>query len=508
MPRSEAAALQAYLRALWGIAPEIDFDAEAPRLERGRLRLPATAPWPCHCAAAAHAAAHLRHSPPVFDGRGLVPLARALVGVLEDARVEALAARDLPGLQRLWAGQHTATPQDGNDAPALLRRLARALSDPDYADPHPWVAKGRALFEADRHGTATATLWRSAASRLGHDLGQMRLQINARTWRPEPGYRDDNVWMWPEGAADETPAGATPPPTGHGEPAPRGLPRDAGLLPEWDRLIGRLRQRWVQVLEHEPAAATPIAPESPRLLRALRSALAQRPATQRARQRADSGERFDDDALVRAALAWRLRQPIEPRLYRVAARQTTRSRAIVLLDRSASSADRGADGLGLLDHGRRAAALLAEALQAQGVATAVWAFASEGRGALHMSCLQTDAVPVPATTLRARLAALRPGGSTRLGAAIRHLSARPGPATLVVIGDCQPHDVDVHDPRYLPADSRHALRAALRRSHRGVGLVLDAQQLSAARRLFGAGQVVALSRVEELPRALRRLTLV
>lgn len=507
MPRSESLALQAYLRALWRIAPDISFDAEAPRLERGRLHLPAAGPWHGRCAAAAHAAAHLRHSPPVFNGRGLVPLARALVGVLEDARVEWLAARELPGLQRLWAGQHSATPQDGNDAAALLRRLARALSDPAYADPHPWVAKGRALFDAGRHDAATATLWRGAASRLGHDLGQMRLQINARTWRPEPGYRDDNAWMWPEGAADDAQAGATPPPAGPGESAPRSSPRDAGTLPEWDRLIGRLRQRWVQVLEHDPAEAAPIAPESPYLLRALRAALAQQAATQRVRQRCDSGERFDDDALVRAALAWRVRQPIEPRLYRVAARQATRSRAIVLLDRSASSADRGADGKSLLDHGRRAAALLAEALQAQGVSTAVWAFASEGRGALRMACLQAETSPVSPSTLRARLAALRPGGSTRLGAAIRHVSARPGAATLVVIGDCQPHDVDVHDPRYLPADARHALRAALRRGHRGVGLVLDAQQLPAARRLFGAGQVVALGRVDELPRAVRRLAL-
>ena len=506
MPRSDAAALQAYLRALWCFAPEISVDAEAPRLERGRLHLPAAAPWPIQCAAAAHAAAHLRHSPPVFDGRGLVPLARALVGVLEDARVEGLAARDLPGLQRLWAGQHSATPQDGHDAAALLHRLARALSDPVYADPHPWVAKGRALFDAGRHDAASATLWRSAASRLGHDLGQMRLQINARSWRPEPGYRDDNAWMWPDGAADDAQAVAAPSSGPDGDAA-QSPPRNAGVLPEWDRLIGRLRQRWVQVLEHGPAEAAPSAPASPQLLRAVRAALAQRAATQRARQCADSGERFDDDALVRAALAWRLRQPIEPRLYRVAARQATRSRAIVLLDRSASSADRGADGLSLLDHGRRAAALLAEALQAQGVATAVWAFASEGRGALHMTCLQAEGTAAPAATLRARLAALRPGGSTRLGAAVRHLSARPGAATLIIIGDCQPHDVDVHDPRYLPADARHALRAAHRRGHRGVGLVLDAQQLPAARRLFGTGQVVALGRVDELPRAVRRLAL-
>ncbi|MBX3608157.1 MAG: hypothetical protein KF788_22990, partial [Piscinibacter sp.] len=259
--------LQRYLRVLWGIAPEIRFDAAAPALAGEAIRLPGTTPaaagtpgrW--HRAAAAHAAAHRVFSPPSFDGTGLKPLVRVLVGLLEDARVEALAGRDLPGLRRLWAGEHRARPQDGDGVPALLGRLTRALADPVYADPHPWIAKGRALFFADPAGEVLAlgdpAGLRLAASRLGHDLGQMRLQFDAKAWRPEPAYRDDNAWMWPaEMALEEQPR---PTPSAAGTLAAEGssLPPSGEKLPEWDRLIGRLRRDWVTVLEHDAPPADP-----------------------------------------------------------------------------------------------------------------------------------------------------------------------------------------------------------------------------------------------------------
>ena len=37
---------------------------------------------------------------------------------------------------------------------------------------------------------------REAASRLGHDIGQMRLPFNPRTYRLHARYRDDNSHLW------------------------------------------------------------------------------------------------------------------------------------------------------------------------------------------------------------------------------------------------------------------------------------------------------------------------
>ncbi len=74
----------------------------------------------------------------------MAPITQALLGLLEDARIEALACRELPGLRRLWSAWHTVTPADGSDFETLMLLLARALIDPAYDDPHPWVRKGRA----------------------------------------------------------------------------------------------------------------------------------------------------------------------------------------------------------------------------------------------------------------------------------------------------------------------------------------------------------------------------
>lgn len=507
--------LQRYLRVLWNIAPELRLDAEAPALRHDTIRLPPQAPagsgdaWAWQRAAAAHAGAHRVFSPARFDGRGLRPLVRVLVGLLEDARVEALAGRDLPGLRRLWASLHRATPADGTSVPALLARLARALADPGYADPHPWVAKGRALFYADARGEVLAlgdpAGLRQAASRLGHDLGQMRLGFDARAWRPVPAYRDDNAWMWPaEAAEDEPPAPAVAPPV-----AP---PPVHERLPEWDRLIGRLRHDWVGVLEHDPAESTAALAAPPATLRrATQQALRPAPDT-RTRGLQEQGTRFDLDALVRARLARWLDQSPDPRVFARAGTRRRPGRVLLLVDASASSGDAlpGAT-TSVLQASLHAAALLAPALQAQGRAVGVAAFASEGRTALHWHRLQGLHDAPDDTRLRCRLAALRPGGSTRLGAVLRAAlarlgGARPGEAApvLLLVGDGQPHDIDVHDPRYLGADLRHALAQARRRGVRVLALLAPSDGLAAARRTFGPGASAPLWPPAALPRALAR----
>ncbi|HEY8355935.1 MAG TPA: hypothetical protein VIL30_00630, partial [Ramlibacter sp.] len=64
-------------------------------------------------AAAAHAAAHWRFGGAPQSRKGLKLVQQALFQVLEDARIEALALRELPGLRALWLPFHA-----GEDAPA------------------------------------------------------------------------------------------------------------------------------------------------------------------------------------------------------------------------------------------------------------------------------------------------------------------------------------------------------------------------------------------------------
>src|SRR6202044_3237078 len=112
------------------------------------------------------------------------------------ARIELLAMRRLPGLRRLWLPYHVAVPTGVATAPTLLARLARALFDPQYRDDDSFVAKGRAMFEARQSRLEDPAISREIGMLLGNDLGQMRIQFNAKTYVVEPVYRDDGLGLW------------------------------------------------------------------------------------------------------------------------------------------------------------------------------------------------------------------------------------------------------------------------------------------------------------------------
>jgi Mg-chelatase subunit ChlD len=516
------------------MAPVPRFVGQAPFIAGGTIHLPvdrATADaglaWRWYRAAAAHAAAHLAFSPAVFEAEGLGPIPRALLGVLEDARVEVLAGRELPGLRRLWCGMHTVTPDDGAGVEALLLRLARALADPGYDDGHPWVEKGRRLFFVDVEARIMApglpTQLRRAATLLGHDIGQMRLQFNARLYRPGPDYRDDLRWMWPA-PEDSLPEAGTPEPAQGcpGDDAPDAVPPappQPRRYPEWDRRISRLRHDWCAVIEHSTAAPTgaPLAEPEPAdaaVHAALARVLSQRSARREGRPRSShEGEHFDPDALVRAGISQRARRASEVRPYRSLDASRARGRVTIVIDQSASSAQGwGGARRSMLDASCRVAAIATTELEACGRPTAVWGFCSNGRERVAVELVKRHADAFDAGA-QARLAGLRSGHSTRLGAALRHATldlARAGCADrpqVVVICDGEPWDIDIHEPRYLEEDARHAVAEAARQGVRVCCMVLDAAGMPAARRMFGARNIGMLSALDRLPRLVRALEL-
>lgn len=536
--------LSQWLRLLWGPPPALRLDSEAPFIAGGCIHLPARSHWRGHCAAAAHAAAHLVYSPARFEVDGLVPIARTLLALLEDARIEALAMRELPGLARLWRPLHTATPDDGNGCEALMNRLARALADPAYPDPHPWVVKGRALFYLDERLGLPALCGpadlRRAAMRLGHDLGQMRLPFNAKGYRPAPAYRDDHRWMWPaeQWAEVQPPAPTDPSPADPQQAADEpewAAPERVTLHPEWDRLIGRLRPAWCRVIEQAPAlsaspdgtpeqrspASSPAsaATQSARVLsRQLLSPLRALTRPQTSRGCSRDGEVFDLDALVSWCIARRSGHSPDGQVFRARQRQVARTGVWLLVDCSASTAAAHGTAAGhgsdtVLRAAAQSAAATALALQAMGVPCAVAGFSSNGRQAVRLSSVKTFGQAAD-DALTLRLLALRSAGSTRLGAALRHATARlaglPGAGRsashwVLLLSDGQPHDVDVHDRRYLVDDARHAVHHARRRGVRMACLALGQAAEPDALRIFGRHGTQGLTDTAALPRALRRL---
>src|SRR5260370_30208222 len=104
--------------------------------------------------------------------------------------------RQLPGLRKLWSPYHVAVPAGVAAAPTLLARLARALFDPSYIDDDSFVAKGRMMFEARLPRFEDPAISREIGMLFGNDLGQMRVQFNAKSYVVGPVYRDDGLRLW------------------------------------------------------------------------------------------------------------------------------------------------------------------------------------------------------------------------------------------------------------------------------------------------------------------------
>lgn len=534
--------LQRYVQTLWQHAPALHGTREAVSYIAGRAiylpadRVNAAGPsvWRWLRASTAHAAAHLAFSPAVFDGRGVPPITRALIGLLEDARVEALACRELPGLRRLWAALHTVQPGDSGSFETLMLRLARSLIDIDFDDPHPWVRKGKSLFFVDAAVPVlalrcTAEL-RKAASLLGNDIGQMRLQFNARSYAVGPDYRDDSRWMWPVGQSPQDepsqlqPSGRTGPVDGEllaPEITRSCAHPDAHRYPEWDRLIARLRHDWCTVFEAPVAAAQGVrdartalpllTAQDGGLQRELRRQLEWRRSGLHRRQPSHEGDMPDIDSLVRVRVAQRRGGAADGPLYRRAAPPRNGGRWMLLIDQSAStSGPWGDSGTDLLQASCRIAVLLARALQTSAPQLAVCGFSSNGRHQVAVRCAKDFTENLDSHVL-AQLASLQSADSTRLGAALRHATRRicaggsDRDLHLMVISDGLPYDIDVHDRHYLVQDARHAVQSAGRRGVRVHCIVLDPAGLAVAHQMFGPRGAAVLHSLQQLPALMARL---
>lgn len=464
----------------------------------------------------AHAAAHRQFGGPPMPRRGLKPIQQAVLGALEDARVEYLACEHWPGLRGWWLPHHPGYPETvGPGFEGLLARLSACLLDPLRPDPHPWIERVRQIFfEPDRRTLALRTpdQVRHAASLLGNEIGQMRIPFQPDGYRVYARYRDDNNHLWLPDDEDRT---ALTLPDLQDTSADSLAPLDptnwvladpVARHPEWDYRIGRYRPEWVTVHEHHWPSRTS---DSLQRTGAERSALRSTPLDRTSRHRSADcdaeGEELHADAVVEYLLARRAATPCITRLWHRVQPQPIRAGVLLLVDASVST-------LTELALWQRQVEQAARHLERLGMLGAVWAFASDGRHRVRLQRLKDwtercETVP---------WGHLQPGGSTRLGAALRHASLLCERAaqqqalqtcTVVLISDGEMHDVDVHDSRYLGADFRRAIREL---SSKGLGLqalvsgpapeMFEALGAGACHRSGPAGWRTVLARVQR-PRA-------
>ncbi|CAE6731033.1 hypothetical protein R69658_01818 [Paraburkholderia aspalathi] len=500
-----------------------------------------------YLACAAHAAAHLTYSTVRFDPARLRPLQLTLVGVIEDARVERLAIARYPGLRRWWLPFHRTGSESSGTAAALIARLARGLLDPGYVDRDGWVIKGRTLFEAAFSRTAgtDAGISRHLGNLLGNDLGQMRIQFNAKTYTPAAIYRDDNSGLWDlpptavapvsgdvapernvapqesEGVGEIPPDQPTPPSRiadKPGDTPAAAAPHDEELptrvvslhrYPEWDYVIRRYRSDWCSVESLSLDTASPDCPAlhdyaaPARRVRAVLNTTRQHAVTGRTRE--FEGDLLDLDACIAGRID-ALRGERDRFKGFVAPRREARGLPLaILLDLSASNAFDGR-----IDTVLDVARVLGQALRTGDRPYAMYGFHSEGRQRVRFHVFKDFDEAWSAST-EAYIARIRPGLSTRFGAALRHAGARVSHeaariglsrASLLTVSDCVPFDIDVFDRRYLREDTRRALNELAMRGIECGCLALDPQTLEDAKALFGRRRVAPLSDLRGLPSAL------
>ena len=158
--------------------------------------------------------------------------------------------------------------------------------------------------------------------------------------------------------------------------------------------------------------------------------------------------------------------------------------------------------------------LMSEALEAVGDIYSINGFTSEGRRNVKFYVLKDFNEQYSDEVMR-RIGGITYQNNTRLGAAIRHASARlekqeARTRLLIVLSDGRPYDHDYGDARYAREDTREALRQAKTAGITPFCITIDRESESELRDLYGEiGYTIiddVMSLPERMPGIYRRLT--
>lgn len=269
---------------------------------------------------------------------------------------------------------------------------------------------------------------------------------------------------------------------------------DVFTYPEWDARAGAYLPAHARVL------AAPVVPDpgrtagfdeaARRRIRAVRRQFeALRPA-RIVRHAQPDGEELDLDATLRSVTDLRATGCGSHRIWRQAQSGQRDLAVSILLDVSRST-ESAVTGRAVIDVAREALTALAWGLHGCGDRFAIQGFSSLKRDRVWLHGCKTFDEPMNAA-IEGRIAALRPGFYTRLGAALRHASAglaREARARrlLIVLTDGKPNDLDHYEGRHGIEDSAMAVREARRAGHAVYGVTIDRDGQAWFPRLFGQG---------------------
>ncbi len=219
------------------------------------------------------------------------------------------------------------------------------------------------------------------------------------------------------------------------------------------------------------------------------------------------GEEADLDAWVQLAADRTCgMRPCDHGLYRAQVNQQRDLACLLLADLSLSTDAYVSDRARAIDVIRDSLLLFSEALSATGDPFALYGFSSLRRGNVRFHHLKGFGDRYDGQ-VRGRIATIRPGYYTRMGAAIRYASTllsrqQNRQRLLLLLTDGKPNDLDQYEGRYGIEDTRMALCEARRQGLRPFCVTIDSEASDYLPHLFGAGGYVVIRKPEDLPNEL------
>jgi nitric oxide reductase NorD protein len=515
-------------------------------------------------ATAAHMASHMCYTTAAISAEQLSQAQMFFIGHLEDARVEYNAVQNFPGLKKLWKSLLEAEFEGQIEHPtvAVLEHLALMLLDNGVRSEddalNAFADRFHAEIEANKDNVNFSwhmgiELFNLFATR--REVPSLRILQNIRI-----PYRDDNRYAWEFEEFDWSTEVEYVPASQRqvrrtvsiiemanevdvenaGDDAQEIWTCETEVFPyedegisynqmwgkepvsdpfryqEWDYQVQLHRPDWVTVFERrqpkgDPETIEDILTENKPVTHRIKQIIDMLTpeGVQRVRNMED-GDEIDLNAAVDAMVAIRMGEQPNPR---ITMRNVIKSRdlaVVVLLDLSESTNEvvAGSDKT-VLELTREAASLVSTAINGIGDPFAIHGFASDGRHDVQYYRFK-DFTQHFDDDAKSRLAGMRGGLSTRMGAAMRHaaqhlLKQPERRKLLLLVTDGEPADIDERDPQHLRHDTRKAVEELYSKGILTYCLTLDPDADQYVKRIFGESHYTIIDHVQRLPEKLPTL---
>jgi nitric oxide reductase NorD protein len=277
----------------------------------------------------------------------------------------------------------------------------------------------------------------------------------------------------------------------------------AHLYPEWDHARQHYRKNWcvLREIDLKPGDADYVADVIEKhhgLVKHLRRTFEAMRDESRLLKRQVQGDDVDIDALVEALADSRDGSEMSDQLF-MHMHRTDRSMAVMfMVDMSGSTKG------WINDAEREALIMLCESLETLGDRYAIYGFSGQTRKRCEIFRIKTFDQPYNAET-KARIAGIAPQDYTRMGVAIRHLSkllneVEARTKLLITLSDGKPDDYfDIYRGQYGIEDTRQALFEARRSGIHPFCITIDREGKDYLPHMYGHANWVEIDEVRKLP---------